>query len=102
MNFSELTDYAKDESTPTEEMNLLTSILKESGFDVLVTDITSIDIESLGMTVIRAIVPGYHPLFMGYHKRPLGSERLWTLPQKLGFEGIQKETGDYPYPHPFP
>ena len=102
MDFSELIDYAKEVSTPTEEMNLLTSILKESGFNVLVTEITSIDVKSLGMNVIRAIIPGYHPLFMGYHKRPLGSERLWTLPQKLGFEGIQRETGDYPYPHPFP
>lgn len=100
MNFNELVDYSQE--TPLEDMKSLVSIIKKSGYEVLVTDITTADIRSLGMTVIRAIIPGYHPLFMGYHKRPLGSERLWTIPQKLGFEGLVTGKADYPFPHPFP
>ncbi len=99
-DFSEMHDFSS--SSPKEEMETLIRILKETGYDVLVSDITTEDIRSLGMTVIRAIIPGYHPLFMGYHKRPLGGKRLWEIPQQLGFEGITKETGDYPFPHPFP
>ncbi|MCG8476331.1 MAG: YcaO-like family protein [Cytophagales bacterium] len=100
INFDELTDFSQD--TPLEEMKTLVAILKDSGYDVLVTDITTPDVESLGMTVVRVVIPGYHPLFMGYHKRPLGDGRLWTIPRKLGFEGIDPKAGDYPFPHPFP
>lgn len=100
MDFADLVDHSQE--TAAEEMTRLVSLIKNSGYEVLVTDITSSDIRSLGMTVIRAIIPGYHPLFMGYHKRPLGSERLWTIPQKLGFEGLVPGGNDYPFPHPFP
>lgn len=100
MDFQELADFSGN--TPSEDLKKLTEIINASGYRILVTEITTPDIQSLGMTVIRAIIPGYHPLFMGYHKRPLGGKRLWTLPQQLGFEGISQETGDYPFPHPFP
>ena len=100
MDFDDLTDFSQ--STPKEELETLVSIIKDTGFDVLAVDITTEDIRSLGMTVVRVIIPGYHPLYMGYHKRALQSKRLWTLPQQLGFEGINKEEGDYPFPHPFP
>ncbi len=65
-------------------------------------DVTTEDVRALGLTVVRALVPGYHPLFMGYHLRALGGERLWTIPQRLGYRGITRADGDYPYPHPFP
>ncbi|MBD3628756.1 YcaO-like family protein [Cyclobacterium sp.] len=100
MDFKELVDYSQE--TPSEDMKALVALIKKSGYDVLVTDITTSDIRSLGMTVIRAIIPGYHPLFMGYHKRPLGGDRLWTIPQQLGFEGLVPGKADYPFPHPFP
>lgn len=100
IDFEELPDHSK--TTPTDEMNHLVGVLRQTGYEVLITDITTSDVQSLGMKVIRAIIPGYHPLFMGYHKRPLGGNRLWEIPQKLGFDGIQKETGDYAFPHPFP
>lgn len=100
MDFNELIDYSGE--TPADDMHKLTELINKSGYKIMITDITTPDIESLGMTVIRAIIPGYHPLFMGYHKRPLGGKRLWSLPQQLGFKGIEPETGDYPFPHPFP
>jgi ribosomal protein S12 methylthiotransferase accessory factor len=100
MDFNELSDFSRE--TPLEEMKNIVSIIHSSGFEVLVTEITSSDVKSLGMNVVRTMIPGYHPLFMGYHKRPLGSKRLYTIPQKLGFKGINDETEDYPFPHPFP
>ncbi|UII21552.1 YcaO-like family protein [Fulvivirga ligni] len=100
IDFGELKDFSK--SNPLEEMKEVVSVINASGYEVLITDITTSDIQSLGMKVVRAVIPGYHPLFMGYHKRALGGERLWTVPQKLGFKGITKEEGDYPFPHPFP
>ena len=99
-DFNELPDMSNPK--PSEEMKTLISTLQKTGYNVLAADITTPDIRSLGMYVVRVIVPGYHPLFMGYHKRPLGGKRLWSIPQKLGFEGLNRDTGDYPFPHPFP
>jgi len=64
--------------------------------------LTTEDIGSLGLEVVRAVVPGYHPLVVGHRIRALGGRRLWEVPQRLGFRGITKESGDYPFPHPYP
>jgi ribosomal protein S12 methylthiotransferase accessory factor len=100
MNFQDLPDF--EQATPQEDLTKITTIIRESGYQILISDITTEDVKSLGMFVIRAIIPGYHPLFMGYHRRPLGGKRLWTIPQKLGFKGIVAEGRDTPFPHPFP
>ncbi|MBN3816049.1 YcaO-like family protein [Paraburkholderia sp. Se-20369] len=85
-----------------EQLDRVVSRIRHSGYRALACDITTPDVRELGMTVVRALVPGYHPLFMGYHHRALGGKRLWTLPQRLGYRGITVADGDYRYPHPFP
>ncbi len=100
INFEEMKNFSR--GSPTEDLQTLISVIQKSGYEVIVKDITSTDIASLGMHAIRAIIPGYHPLFMGYHKRVLGGKRLWSIPQKLGFKGLNPREGDYPFPHPFP
>jgi ribosomal protein S12 methylthiotransferase accessory factor len=69
---------------------------------VLLADVTSDDVRDIGLSVIRAVVPGFHPLIFGHRIRALGGSRLWEVPQKLGYQGITRETGDNPAPHPFP
>jgi ribosomal protein S12 methylthiotransferase accessory factor len=64
-------------------------------------NVTSPDIAQLGLNVVRAVVPGLHPLRMGHELRSLGGERLWSVPQKLGYVGI-KDGNDNPAPHPYP
>jgi ribosomal protein S12 methylthiotransferase accessory factor len=54
------------------------------------------------LKVVRAIIPGFHPLFMGHKLRALGGSRLWQVPQSLGYQGINRDTGDNPAPHPYP
>ncbi len=100
IDFDQLVDHSNP--TPKSELDHLVEVISKSGYEVLVTDITTSDISELGMHVIRAIIPGYHPLFMGYHNRPLGSKRLWSVPKALGLGGRTQEQGDYPFPHPFP
>ncbi|MEK6443849.1 YcaO-like family protein [Pseudonocardia sp. T1-2H] len=74
--------------------------LAAAGHDVLLLDLTTPDVASAGFTVVRAIVPGLHPLYMGHRYRALGGSRLWEVPQRLGHPGIVAE--DNPAPHPFP
>ena len=89
-------------STPQASLEGLIDRIHRTGYRALICDITTPDIRQLGMHVLRALIPGYHPLFMGYHHRPLGGERLWRIPQMLGFAGLDRGKGDYSFPHPFP
>jgi ribosomal protein S12 methylthiotransferase accessory factor len=69
---------------------------------LLIADLTTPDVSELGFSVIRAIIPGFHPLHLDYGLRALGGTRLWEVPQQLGYPGITPETGDNPQPHPYP
>ncbi|MDR3397043.1 MAG: YcaO-like family protein [Pandoraea sp.] len=100
IDFCEMTSLPGE--TAGEQLTQLVSRIESSGYRALVCDITTPDVRDLGLTVVRALVPGYQPLFMGYHHRALGGKRLWTIPQRLGYVGITLAEGDFRYPHPFP
>jgi len=85
-----------------EDLAIISQRISAAGFKPLLKDVTTPDIEGLGLCVVRAVIPGFHPLFMGHHVRALGGWRLWNIPQQLGYVGISKEAGDNPAPHPFP
>jgi len=94
----------KDLSTgdPGADLQLLCERIRAINHRVLLADLTTPDIRPLGLTVVRAVIPGFHPLCMGYKIRPLGGKRLWEVPQRLGYPGISPERGDNPAPHPYP
>ncbi|MCZ6799700.1 MAG: YcaO-like family protein [Nitrospirae bacterium] len=69
---------------------------------VLLADLTTSDVGDLGLSVVRAVIPGFHPLFMGHATRSLGGTRLWEIPQQLGYRGVTRKRGDNPAPHPYP
>jgi len=84
------------------DLGILIQKVRDTGHRVLLADLTTPDIGDLGLTVVRAIIAGFHPLFMGHHVRALGGSRLWEVPQKLGYSGITRQSGDNPAPHPYP
>jgi len=92
-----------DHSTGSLSGGLASLVRKidEIGHSVIGIDLTTEDVAQLGLSVVRAIVPGFHPLFMGFQNRALGGERLWCVPQRLGYSGIDRALGDNPLPHPF-
>jgi ribosomal protein S12 methylthiotransferase accessory factor len=87
---------------PWADLEVLCERIGETGFRALVADLTTPDVGELGLSVVRAVVPGFHPLCMGYDRRAVGGTRLWEMPQKLGYRGITPGSGDNPSPHPFP
>lgn len=99
VTFQELADCA-DTDHKTSLLNMVNAV-KSTGHDSIFVDLTTRDIKDAGLKVIRVVVPGYHPLAMGYRYRVLGGTRLWTVPQKLGYPGITRYK-DNPVPHPFP
>ena len=88
--------------SPAGDLEVLCRRLEGVGHRVLIADVTTPDVRDLGLAVVRAVVPGFHPLFMGFGIRALGGRRLWEVPQKLGHRGITRAEGDNPYPHPYP
>ena len=89
-------------SDPEIDLQILVDRINSVGHQVIVADLTTSDIDTLGLAVIRAIIPGFHPLVFGHYLRAMGGTRLWQVPQKLGYVGVTQDTSDNPIPHPYP
>lgn len=100
LDFDEIPD--RSTGSPQQDLATLVREINGVGERVYIAELTTPDVASLGLHVVRAVVPGFHPLRMGYQVRSLGGKRLWEVPQKLGYPGITKESGDAPIPHPYP
>lgn len=87
---------------PASDLRLLIERITGVGERVLLVDLTTPDVGGLGFSVMRAVVPGFHPLQLGHRLHALGGRRLWTVPKRLGHPGITPSTGDNPAPHPYP
>ncbi len=90
-----------EQTTATESLKYLVELVKKSGFQALAADLTTPDVADMGFRVVRALIPGLHPFFIGHQLRARNHPRLFEVPQKLGFPAIQPGT-DNPIPHPFP
>lgn len=88
--------------SPRHDLTRLIEKIGHTNHRVLLADVTTPDVGSLGLSVVRAVIPGLHPLFMGHRFRALGGKRLWTVPQVLGYAGLTELIGDNPAPHPYP
>ena len=77
------------------------SFLKQRNLEPLVVDLTTPDIEKVGLSVVRVLVPGLQPLH-GDHRYPfLGNNRIYTIPKKIGFrKEITNEQDLFSFPHP--
>jgi ribosomal protein S12 methylthiotransferase accessory factor len=99
-DFEEIEDLST--GTPETDLHILLTKIAAIEHSVLLCDVTTPDIREVGLTVIRAVIPGFHPLVVGHRIRSLGGTRLWTVPKKLGHPGITSAIGDNPAPHPYP
>ncbi len=79
----------------------LVELVDTAGYRVLLADLTPAHVEALGFNTVRAVIPGFHPIASGHPYRALGGRRLWTIPQRLGYPGIDPAGGDNPLPCPF-
>jgi ribosomal protein S12 methylthiotransferase accessory factor len=85
-----------------EQLGAAVAALDAAGLEAVACDLTTSDIARAGLHVVRVVVPGLHPLFMGHRNRALGGRRLYQVPALLGETGIHPGEPDNPYPHPFP
>lgn len=85
-----------------QELEVLAARIQAVGLEPIACDLTTSDIRPLGLHVVRSVIPGAHPMYMGYKSRALGARRLYEAPQRLGHPGLDPNGPDNPYPHPFP
>jgi ribosomal protein S12 methylthiotransferase accessory factor len=100
LDFDQLPNLASGDAR--RDLATIARVVETTGHRVLLVDVTTSDVRELGFSVVRAIVPGFHPLALGFDLRARGGRRLYEVPQKLGHKGIILESSDNPIPHPYP
>jgi ribosomal protein S12 methylthiotransferase accessory factor len=79
----------------------VSDVLKKSNIDAAWIDVTTNDVQSCGIHVVRVIVPNMTPLDIDHRFRFLGAKRLVTVPRKMGIQ-FKVPLNVNPDPHPFP
>jgi ribosomal protein S12 methylthiotransferase accessory factor len=99
--------YLKVENLPTytsqaevEKLRSLIVSLHSAGVEPYLVEITTSDIRPLGFRVVRTLASGLVPIYFGYGQEPLGTRRLFEVPQKLGYSRQRTEDALNPCPHP--
>lgn len=101
IDFEDMTDIST--LSADGDLGALVDQITDSGHRILLAELTTLDLEELGLSVVRALIPGFHPLFMDHRYRSLGCRRRWEVPQRLGRRVAPEctELGN-PAPHPYP
>ena len=69
--------------------------------EVIYVNLTPPDLEPFGLFTVRAILPGFQPIWFGRQERRLGGTRLFDLPRRLGLSGgVATLESLNPLPHP--
>lgn len=84
-----------------EQIFKIVTTLKTNGYNVLVKDLTTPDVNQIGFHCIRAVVPQLLQMGGAYPFYFLGGKRLYDVPQKLGHKSLSFEELNK-FPHPFP
>lgn len=80
------------------KLDFVVKSIRELGYDVIVKEITPIDLKLINVHVVRVIIPGLHGLH-GTHKfRYLGGSRLKDINKLYKREDFKVNE----FPHPFP
>lgn len=98
LTVEDLPTYAS--SVEVEKLQSVIARLHSVGVEPYLVEITTPDIESLGFRVVRTLASELVPIYFGYGLEPLGTRRLFKVPEKLGY-GEQRTANDLnPCPHP--
>lgn len=83
----------------TAELGTLLEALRIARYRAIVVDLTTDDVRQLGFVVVRAIIPGLHPLSCGASFQHLDDRRLRRFCASQGRDLPDELNHD---PHPFP
>ena len=81
----------------------LRDTLERNGMELIGIDMTSPEIATTSLHIVRAVVPGLLPIGFGPHGLRLGGRRLYEAPVRMGLRSSPTNEADlYRTPHCFP
>ncbi|GIE88188.1 YcaO-like family protein [Actinoplanes regularis] len=81
------------------DLRLVLGRLDACGLDSYLVDLTPDEALRVGMTVVRAVIPGLLPLSFKYRARFLGHPRLYQAPGRMGYPTRpESQLTDWPQP----
>ncbi len=83
-----------------EKLQSVIARLHSVNVESYVVEITTADIASLGFRVVRTLASELVPIYFGYGLEPLGTRRLFEVPERLGYGGRLTISDLNPCPHP--
>ena len=87
----------------TSQLRHCVDVLTHLGLDVIVVDVTQSDVGSLGVHVVKVLIPGLTNINADHNYPLLGGSRLYSVPRLLGYRhGDCSEEELSRVPHPFP
>lgn len=90
-----------EQSRPEENLQRLIRYCRESGSDLIYSNLTPPDMEKLGLYTARVIIPDFQPIHFGWKNIRMGGDRLYELPRKLGFRATRVPIEElHTFPHP--
>ena len=87
--------------SPADRLATLVATLADAGHRLIACDLTPPELSSIGIHVVRAVIPGFQPIHFGSGETRLGGRRLYELPWRLGLQAAPASRGGLnQQPHP--
>ena len=90
--------YIQENNTKSYLRVLIQRVLKKYE-DIYVVNLTSKEMEELGIYTVKVIVPGLLPITFGVQNERVSMSRINQERSRRGLEEVRLVS---PYPHPFP
>lgn len=84
----------------SNELEYIVELLSQKRIQILAADLTPTYFKSVGIWVVRTILPELVPIPFGYRTEPLGMRRIKELPENLGLK-TRPWPQRTPFTHPF-
>lgn len=99
-----ITDFnwqTKEEKTPELQLQSLISFCKAANSNFIYFNLTPTDMQQIGLYTAKVIITDFQPIHFGYKNIRLGGNRLFELPQQLGFRNRRVTVNEInSNPHP--
>ncbi len=85
----------------SDKLKTCLKILRERNQACYYVDVTTLDVEELGLRVVKVVMPELQPLYLDERFRYWGGSRLRNVPETLGHKKADAQERLNPIPHPF-
>ncbi|HEX8745094.1 MAG TPA: YcaO-like family protein [Thermoleophilaceae bacterium] len=90
-------------ASPSAQLSSLVASIRRAGLEVLVVDLTPPELRELGLSIVKALVPGTYPMNFDARWPQFGGTRITEAPVRAGLRDRALTVDELNRtPHPFP